>query len=55
MIEANLSRNYVNEEIGRIKQIFKWACSEDLVDPKVYGSLTTVSSLLVGRSGAREN
>ena len=55
MIDAcNLSRNVVNKRVGRIKRIFKWAVSEELVAPSVFEGLRTVVGLRRGRTAARE-
>jgi integrase len=54
MIEKGLSRTYINNQVNRIKRIFKWAVSEELVAPSVYQGLQTVAGLRYGRSQARE-
>lgn len=54
MIEAGLSRGVVNQRIGRIKRLFKWAVAEELVPVSVFESLRTVAGLRRGRSDARE-
>src|SRR5207248_1265131 len=54
MVEAGLCRTTVNQRIGCIKRIFKWAASEELVPPSVYHGLQSVEGLRRGRSGARE-
>lgn len=54
MIENNLSRSTVNKYIGIIKQMFKWAASDELIPGGVYHSLQAVSGLQRGRSDARE-
>lgn len=54
MVDADLCRNQVNSRIGRIKRIFKWAVSEELVPPSVYEGLHTVTGLRFGRTTARE-
>ncbi|MCE9555999.1 MAG: site-specific integrase [Planctomycetes bacterium] len=48
------SRNYVNRSVGRIKQVFKWAVAEELVQPSVYQALACVGALQRGRTTARE-
>jgi len=56
MIDAqNLCRKEVNKRIGRIKRLFKWAASEELVPASVFEGLRTVEGLRVGRTTAREN
>ena len=54
MIDDGLSRNYINDHVARIKRMFKWGVSEQLVPPAVYQGLASVSGLLRGRSPARE-
>jgi integrase len=54
MIEAGLSRKIINQRIGRIKFIFKWAVSEELLSPSVYHGLQAVAGLQPGKSGAKE-
>jgi integrase len=54
MIDAGLSRNVINQRVGRIVHLFKWAVSEELVPPEVHHGLRTVSGLQKGRSTARE-
>ena len=52
--KERLSRRYINQQIDRIKRIFKWAVSEELVRPSVYQGLSTVRGLQYGRTNARE-
>ena len=52
--KERLSRRYINQQIDRIKRIFKWAVSEELVPPSVYQGLSTVRGLQYGRTNARE-
>jgi integrase len=54
MIAGNLSRGVINSRINRIKRIFKWAASEELVSPSVWHGLISVQGLQRGRSDARE-
>ena len=54
MIENDPSRRVVNQRIGRIKYLFKWAVSEELIPSSVYEALRTVSALGRGRTEARE-
>ncbi len=54
MIAADLSRGVINSRINRIKRVFKWAVSEQLVPSHVYEALRTVSGLRFGRCTARE-
>ena len=54
MVENNLSRSYINAQVGRIKRIFKWGVSEELVPPSVLHGLNSVAGLREGRTEARE-
>jgi integrase len=54
MIRSNLSRNLINQRVGRIKRMFKWAVSRQLVSPIIYQGLITVEGLKRGRCAARE-
>lgn len=54
MIKLDQSRRYVNENINRIRRVFKWGVSKELVPNETYQRLMTVSSLAAGRSKARE-
>ena len=51
----DLCRKEVNKRIGRIKRVFKWAVSEELIPPLFFEGLRTVEGLRVGRTTAREN
>lgn len=54
MIDAGLSRGVVNQRVGRIVRLFKWAVSDELVTESTWRALTTVRGLERGRSTARE-
>jgi integrase len=54
MVESGLCRGVVNQRVGRIRRMFKWAASEELVPHGVYAGLATVAGLAKGRSAARE-
>ncbi len=54
MIGDGGARVYVNKRIRRIKLMFKWAASEELVRSAVFHSLQTVAGLKCGRTDARE-
>jgi integrase len=53
-INAGWCRGFINQRIGRVRRMFKWAASEELVPPAVYQALSTVSGLQRGRTTARE-
>jgi integrase len=46
-------RNVVNRRIGRIKTLFKWAASEELVSGSVYQDLRSVAGLPKNAKGVR--
>lgn len=54
MVADDLSRGYINLQIGRIKRCFKWGVAKELVPVAVHQALTTVSGLRKGKSAARE-
>ncbi|MCI0701613.1 MAG: tyrosine-type recombinase/integrase [Planctomycetia bacterium] len=53
-IDANWCRGFINQRIGRVKRVFKWAVAEELVPPAVFQALAAVPGLQRGRSKARE-
>ncbi|MCO6043326.1 site-specific integrase [Aeoliella sp. ICT_H6.2] len=55
LIEAGWARSTVNQAIGRIKRIFRWAVSEQLVPESVYAALATVEGLRRGKTAAAES
>lgn len=55
MIEKGWCRKQVNKQTDRVKRVFKWAVSEELIPGSVYESLRTVTGLRKGRSMARES
>ena len=54
MEESRLCRSTINEHVGRIRRLFRWAVSEELLPASVYQALATVSGLQKGRTTARE-
>ena len=54
IVEKDWSRKYCNDHIGRVKRIFKWGKSKELVPTSVYQDLLTVPGLVAGRTEARE-
>ena len=53
---ASWSRPYVNQQVKRIKRLFKWAASHELIPVSVYQQLATVEPLKRGRvQNIREN
>jgi integrase len=54
MVQAGLSRPTINYRIGKVRRIFRWASSEELVPVAVHQALATVSGLQRGRTAAKE-
>jgi integrase len=54
MVADGHSRNYVNDHVGRIKRMFKWAAGEELIPEETYRALALVAGLRKGRTDARE-
>ena len=54
MVEIGWCRNNVNRSLSRIKMLFKWAVSQELLQSSVYQALITVPGLRKGRSDAHE-
>ena len=54
MIDEGHSRKYINDNVNRIKRMFRWAVENELAPPSVYHGLQAVSGLKRGRSTARE-
>jgi integrase len=54
MVANGWARTTVNRQAGRIKRMFKWGVSQELIPASIYHGLSTVSGLRKGRSAARE-
>jgi hypothetical protein len=54
MVKSGLSRGVVNQRIGRLKRVFKWAVNKELIPPTRLHALQTVPGLKAGRTEARE-
>jgi integrase len=54
MLDAGLCRGVINQRVGRVRRMFKWAVSNELVPASVYHGLLTVQGLQRGRTLARE-
>ncbi len=54
-IRDGICRNQINHRIGKIKRVFKWAVSEQLIPATVFQALVTVDGLRAGRTEARES
>jgi integrase len=54
LARSGLCRGVINSRINRIRRVFKWAVSYELLPPAVYEALRTVPGLARGRGQARE-
>lgn len=54
MVAKGWARGTVNKQAGRIKRMFKWGASQELIPASIYHALLTVSGLRKGRTEARE-
>jgi integrase len=52
--KIGLARGVINQRIGRIVRVFKWATSKELIPVGIYQALSTLEGLKAGRSEARE-
>jgi len=54
MIDRDLSRRYINDNIDRVRRVFKWGVAKELVPVEVSQKLACVRNLAKHRSDARE-
>lgn len=54
VVGTGLARNVVNQRVGRIRRLFRWAVEQEVVPASVYQGLLAVRGLQRGRSAARE-
>lgn len=54
IVAEGKSRRYVNDSIDRLRRLFKWAASRELVPVSVHQALQTVPGLRKGRTTAYE-
>ena len=54
MIDAGWTRKLVNQRVGRVKRVFKWAASEQLIPVATFAALATVTGLQAGRTAAQD-
>ena len=52
MIKDKLSRTGINARINKIRRVFKWGVSREMVPPTILQGLQAVSSLKYGRTSA---
>ena len=54
MIEAGRCRRLINQDVHRIRAMFRWAAGEELYPGEALASLAAVEALAKGRSAAKE-
>lgn len=54
MVDKGNARKYVNDQVARIKRVFRWGVAQELVPESVSRTLDTVEGLVKGRCVARE-
>lgn len=54
MISLGWTRRSINNQVRRIRHVFKWAAGEEMIDASIHAALTTVPPLQRGRCQARE-
>jgi hypothetical protein len=54
MIAEGLASTRINKDVDRVKRIFKWGTSKNLVPLATFQKLETVTGLRAGRSTAKE-
>jgi integrase len=55
LLGKELSRIYINAQVGRIVRVFKWAVSFDRLDPSVLVAVKTVPGIPPGTRGVKES
>lgn len=55
MIGLGWCRTHINQQVGKIKAMFKWGTAEELVPGPIFQALQAVTGLKAGRSAARES
>ncbi len=54
MIGRGWCRNHINQQISRVRSMFRWATEHELIPGNIYHALTAVAGLKKGRSEAPE-
>ena len=55
MIDSGRTRTGINNDVARLKQMFRWAVENELVPPSTAHALSAVRGLRRGRTSARES
>jgi integrase len=54
MVDDGMARKTINQRIGRVKRMFKWGASSELISATIPQALSMVEGLKCGRTDARE-
>ena len=54
MVTRKLARSYINKLVGKVRRLFRWAVSRELLSPSIVQGLDSVEPLKRGRCEARE-
>jgi len=54
MVDAGLSRTTINQRIGRVVRMFRWATENEMLPASIYQALDAVEGLKKGRTRAAE-
>ncbi len=54
LVKAGLARDHVNQQLGRLRRIWKWAVAHELLPPECLVALQSVEPLAAGRTVAHE-
>ena len=54
MIAKEWARTTINQQVIRLRRMFRWAVSEELLPPTVIQALSSVAGLRAGKTAARE-
>src|SRR5262245_5536648 len=54
MIDMGWTRKLINQRVGRVRRVFRWAVENELVPAAVHQALAAAAGLRAGRTDARE-
>ena len=55
MVASGWTRKYINKQVDRVRRMFRWAASREMISPSVPQSLSMLDGLHQGRSDAKES
>jgi len=55
LVEQGLKRRVINQRVGKLRRVFKWAAENELLPASVWQNLQAVGGLRKGRSAAPES